>query len=185
MSRSPSVVTSLGRGGNVTNVASEAGHVSRDGAPVTECGEMSRGCRDPGPGVLHDSLIPGPQNTKHNWSPVTPCWCNPNSISKVSSFISEHLYNDCVAFNVPLLIATDQFLFVKTDPQFGRRDIENCFRGSGDHFREEIFTVIFINLTKEEALQQCNNWWLDDFWFLVIISKFQHLKLQFKWSTCR
>ena len=61
--------------------------------------------------------------------------------------------NDCVAFNVPLLIATDQFLFVKTDLQFGRRDIENCFRGSGDHFREEIFTVIFINLTKEEALQ--------------------------------
>ena len=114
-------------------------------------------------------------------SPVT-LWCNQAIVFKSLEieikhfiFISEHLCNDCVAFNAPLLIAFDQFLFVKTDLQFGRRDIENCFRGSGDHYREEIFTVIFINLTKEEALQQCYFWWLDDFW---LSSSFQNFRIE-------
>ena len=51
VSRSPSVVTSLGRapGNTVTNVASEAGHVSRDGAASRNAERWAEGVVTRGP----------------------------------------------------------------------------------------------------------------------------------------
>ena len=70
VSRSPSDVTSLGRGGNVTNVASEAGHVSRDGAP-------RHGMRRDEPGVSW------PRARNFTW--FTHCWVTEYQIQMQSS----------------------------------------------------------------------------------------------------
>ena len=79
VSRSPSVVTSLGRApGNVTNVASEAGHVSRDGVSSRNAerwagGVVTRGLSFP----WFTQSRPGSENTNADaeWSLATVC-CN-------------------------------------------------------------------------------------------------------------